>query len=178
MLRKRLEIIYIMGFGWALIGPTIKPFFGHFSGTFWSLMAIWGMVVVLTQGWLSRRFSITQLMRMLFLLDVVYVSTIVYSASTKNIDIFIFVEEFSIGFYGSILMALDRKIFNEYFEGFKAGFRTRIESTIQQRKLISKLAAISLAGLLLYVGVDPYYILALSAIVLILGIIKSIPLLK
>jgi len=178
MVKERLKVIYIMSFGWSIFAPTIKPFFNHFSGTFWSLMAIWGMIVVLSQKWLSNRFNITELMRMLFLLDILYVSVMLYSSITKNIDVFIFTEEFSAGFYVSVLLALDRKIFNIYFEGFKASFRTRIEATIQQRKLIIKLAGVTVAGILMYLRIDPYYILMLSSLVLIVGIRYSIPLLK
>ena len=175
--KNRLVAEYVMAFAWALTGPALKTFYGMFPEWFFSLAAIWILVVGLLQKPLRKRFSVVELLKIVIVADVVYMVVTVTLIALQNVKGLVIFDELAMGPYMALLMAAAGKLDSYYLGKFKSYQQEIIRSTVGNNKIKIRIAAFALSGLLI-MFLNIYGLLLIQIAVMSIGVYYEVKALR
>ncbi len=175
--KNRLMAEYVMGFAWALSGPALKTFYGLFPEWFFSMTAVWILVVGLLQKPLRKKFSVVELIKMVIVGDLIYIAVTLALVLLQNIKGMVIFDEIAMGPYMALLVAAAGKLDSYYLGKFKSYQQEIIRSTVGNNRIKIRIAAFALSGILM-MFISIYELLLLQITAMAVGVYYEVKALR
>jgi len=163
--KYRLYAMYTGIIAWSLDAPLMKHYFGLMPPEFWGVVGIWGTLIMLFQKKLREALDIRQLLILLILTDLFYLTVMGGLAIIKNLKDMLIFESVYDGYYMLVVFAFSNKATNIYLSKFKSYIQEALRTSIDQNKFKASLLGLTLATLLSFI-VDVYMAVFIKLILL------------
>ena len=161
---------------WAISLPTLKTYYNLLPSVFFGVVGVWVLITGLSQKWLRKNISIRNLMLIVIVLDVVYISGMFILNLNHNIKYMLIFNSVVDGPYMAILVATSAKLETYYLSKFKAQTQDTLKSTIYNNRIWMNIIGLTIGTLLSFVT-NLFLIMYIKLFLMIIGVwleIKSI----
>jgi len=151
LFKFRLTTSYVMIVAWTISGPILKTYFDLLSSSFFGIVGVWTLLVTLLQKKLRKRFTVEQLLIMMMIVDITFVTGASIIASFKDIKMLLIYDMILDGPYTAVLLAVDGKMESYYLSKFKPEIQDKLRGSVVNKRTYVKLIGLTIGSLLPFI---------------------------